>query len=174
MDCLEALKGRRSIRSYKNDLVKEDDILTILEAARMAPSAGNLQPCSFVVVRDPATREQIRTAAFNQELLATAPLIIVVCVEPERSSYYGERGMNYYCMLDGANATQNILLAAYALGYGSCWMGGFNEAGVKAAINLPDNMRVVSLVPLGVPDENPPGPPRRELNEIVRWERWQD
>ncbi|MGE5391853.1 MAG: nitroreductase family protein [Deltaproteobacteria bacterium] len=174
MDCLEALMGRRSIRRYKDDPVGEADILTILEAARLAPSAGNLQPCSFVVVRDPATRAQVREAAFNQELLATAPVVIIVCVDPERSSYYGERGMNYYCMLDGANATQNILLAAYALGYGSCWMGGFNEAAVKKVIKLPDGMRVVSLVPLGVADESPVGPPRRELNEIVRWETWQD
>lgn len=173
MDCLQALRGRRSIRRYKDDPVKENDIMTILEAARMAPSAGNLQPCSFVVVRDAAVRAQIRAAAFNQELLGTAPVIIVVCVDPERSSYYGERGMNYYCMLDGANATENILLAAYALGYGSCWMGGFNEKAVKEVINLPDNMRVVSLVPLGIADENPVGPPRRELSEVVRWEQWQ-
>lgn len=174
MDCLEALMGRRSIRRYKDAPVSEAEILTILEAARYAPSAGNLQPCSFVVVQDPVARVKIREAAFNQELLATAPVVIVVCVDPERSSYYGERGMNYYCMLDGANATQNILLAAHALGYGSCWMGGFNEAGIREAINLPDSMRVVSLVPLGIADESPAGPPRRELSEIVRWERWQD
>ncbi len=173
MDCLEALMSRRSIRRYKDDPVGDADLLTILEAARFAPSAGNLQPCSFVVVKDPATRAQIREAAFNQELLATAPLVIVVCVDPERSSYYGERGMTYYCLLDGANATQNILLAAHALGYGSCWMGGFNEAGVKAAIKLPDKMRVVSLIPLGIADESPAGPPRRELKEIVYWEQWQ-
>lgn len=173
MDCLQALMGRRSIRRYKDEPVQESDIMTILEAARMAPSAGNLQPCSFVVVRDPAVRARIRAAAFNQELLATAPVIIVVCVEPERSAHYGERGMNYYCMLDGANATENILLAAYALGYGSCWMGGFNETAMKEAINLPGNMRVVSLVPLGVADNDPAAPPRRELAEIVRWEQWQ-
>lgn len=173
MDCLQTLMSRRSIRRYKADPVKDSDILTILEAARMAPSAGNLQPCSFVVVRDPATRARIQAAAFGQELLSTAPVVIVVCVEPERSSYYGERGMTYYCMLDGANATENILLAACALGYGSCWMGGFNEAQIKEAINLPDNMRVVSLVPLGVADEDPAGPPRRELEDIVHWEGWQ-
>jgi len=172
MDCLQALMGRRSIRRYKDEPVKEADLMDILEAARMAPSAGNLQPCSFVVVRDPATRARIQTAAFGQELLSTAPVVIVVCVEPERSSYYGERGMNYYCMLDGANATENILLAAYALGYGSCWMGGFNEAQVKEAIKLPGSMRVVALVPLGVADEDPAGPPRRELSEIVHWEEW--
>ncbi|WP_054694014.1 nitroreductase family protein [Syntrophomonas palmitatica] len=172
MDCIQAIMTRRSIRAFTNETVKEDDLNIILEAGRMAPTAGNLQPCHFVVVNDPEVRARLQQAAFGQELLSTAQVVIVVCVEPERSSKYGERGMNYYCFLDGANATENMLLAAHALGYGACYMGGFSDSAVKKALNLPENIKVVSMIPLGKAAEQPPVPPKRPLDEIVHKDRW--
>lgn len=172
MDCFEAIANRRSVRNYQSDPVNDGDIMKILEAGRMAPSAGNLQPCYFIVVRDPQVKSRLHKAALGQELIAQAPVVIAVCVDPERSSHYGDAGRNYYSRLDAANATQNMLLAAYALGYGSCWVGGFKDSAVREVLGLPDDFRVVSLIPLGKAVENPPAPPRRSLEEIVRWDKW--
>lgn len=172
MDCFEAITNRRSVRNFKSDAVDEADLMKILEAGRMAPSAGNFQPCYFIVVRDEEIKSGLQQATRGQESIGEAPVVIVVCVDPERSSKYGDTGRNYWSRLDGANATQNMLLAAYALGYGSCWVGGFKDSAVREVVGLPEDFRVVSLIPLGKAVENPPQPPRRSLNEIVRWDKW--
>lgn len=172
MNCLEVIMTRRSIRKFKPDPVKREDIMTILDAGRMAPSAGNLQPCHFVVVEDPGVKAEVRQAALGQELIGSAPVIIAVCVEPERSSHYGDIGRNYFCLLDAANATENMLLAAHALGYGTCWVGGFIQSMVKEVLGLPEDVHVVSLIPLGTANEKPQVPPRRPLEDMVRWEKW--
>lgn len=172
MDCIDTILTRRSIRKFKTDPVDEQDLQTILEAGRWAPSAGNLQPCYFIVVQDEEQRKKVREAALNQESLATAPVIIVVCADPQRSSHYGDAGTQYLCLLDCANAAENMLLAAQALGYGSCWMGGFSEKRMKKVLGLPEDFRVVAVVPVGRPDESPEPRERRPLSDIVRWERW--
>ncbi|MDD3272230.1 MAG: nitroreductase family protein [Syntrophomonadaceae bacterium] len=172
MNCLEVIMTRRSIRKFKPDPVKREDIMTILDAGRMAPSAGNLQPCHFVVVEDPGVKAEVRQAALGQELIGSAPVIIAVCVEPERSSHYGDIGRNYFCLLDAANATENMLLAAHTLDYGACWVGGFLQSAVKEVLGLPENVHVVSLIPLGIADEKPEVPLRRPLEDMVRWEKW--
>lgn len=172
MDCLDAIMTRKSIRSFKPDAVPKSDLVTILNAGRKAPTAGNLQPCHFVVVQDEATRKKLQKAAFDQELIAQAPVIIVVAVEPERSSQYGDWGRNYLCHLDGANATENMLLAAHALGYGACWVGGLEGSKVIQALGLPQDFKVISMIPIGKPDEDPEPRPRRTLEDMVRWERW--
>lgn len=173
MDAIEALMSRRSIRNFQQGAdITEDDLMTILDAGRMAPNAGNLQPLYFIVVTDPEQKLKIKAAAFDQELLGTAPVIVAVCVDPERSAQYGEKGRNYFSSLDAANATENILLAAHALGYGGCWVGGFEPRGVHAVLGLPDEFRVVSLVPLGKPLTQPEAPERRTLKEILRFNHW--
>jgi len=172
VDCIDAIKTRRSIRIFKPDPVDEQDLQTILEAGRWAPSAGNLQPCYFVVVREEEQRKKVREAALDQDALATAPVIIVVCADPQRSSKYGERGMNHFCLLDCANAAENMLLAAQALGYGSCWMGGFSEGRMKKVLELPADFRVVAVIPIGRPGEAPEPRDRRPLSDLVRWDRW--
>lgn len=172
MNCLEVIMMRRSIRKFKPDPVKREDIMTILDAGRMAPSAGNLQPCHFVVIQDPAVKAKVQQAALEQELIGSAPVVIAVCVEPERSSHYGDIGRNYLCLLDAANATENMLLAAHTLGYGTCWVGGFLQPAIKEVLGLPEDVHVVSLIPLGIADEKPEVPPRRPLENMVRWEKW--
>jgi len=172
MDCLEAIMTRRSVRKYKPDEINQDDLMTILNAGRMAPTAGNLQPCHFVVVQDAAVRQELQAVAFGQEIIAQAPVVIAVCAEPERSAQYGDWGRTYLCLLDCANATENMLLAAHSLGYGCCWVGGFNEKQAKTLFNLPDDFRVVSLIPIGIADEVPEFRPRRELQEMLHWNKW--
>jgi len=168
MDVLEAIKGRRSVREFKPDPVKDEDLKRILEAGRWAPSAGNCQPSEFVVVKDPTVKRRLATAALEETFIAEAPVVIVVCANVPRTSWrYGRRGEELYCIQDTAAATQNMLLTAYSLGYGTCWVGAFDDDAVAEVIRVPPGVRPVAIIPLGRPAERPSPPSRRPLSEIV-------
>jgi nitroreductase len=167
MDTLEAIRKRRSVRSFRPDPVPEGDLRKMLEAASWAPSAGNCQPLELVVVRDPKVKEEVKEAAFGQPFLEEAPVLVVVCADVERTTHrYGERGELFYVQ-DTAAATQNLLLAATSLGYGTCWVGAFLEEEVSRALRLPRGVRPLAIVPIGRSAESPEAPPRRPLKEIV-------
>jgi len=167
-DWLGLLESRRSVRRFRGEPVDESTELRLVEAASFAPSAGNAQPWSFVRVRAPALREELALAAGSQRLLAQAPLIVVVCADLERARRaYGDRGVSLYCLQDTAAATQNLLLAAHAMGLGGCWVGAFSEHDVARALRLASGLRPVALVALGWPAECPRGPGRRPLEEIT-------
>jgi nitroreductase len=168
MDFWETIEKRHSVRSFLPEDVPEEDVRKILMAAIRAPSAGNRQPWHFYVVRNPQVKRKLAQAALNQEFVAQAPVVIVVCAEPSRSAArYGSRGSELYCLQDTAAATEHILLAATALGYGSCWVGAFDEAGVAAVLNLPSNLRPVAMVPIGKPGrEASARTSRRPLEEV--------
>lgn len=152
LDALQVIKNRVSVRRFRPDAVPEDVLEALLEAARWAPSAGNLQPWRFYVVTREDRRRCLATAAFRQEFVGRAPVCLVVCADPERSaSHYGDRGRYLYCLQDTAAATQNILLAATALGLGSCWVGAFDENQVRACLNIPAHLKPVAIVPVGYP-----------------------
>lgn len=135
----------------------------------MAPSAGNRQPWHFWIVRNEQVKETLSEAAWNQSFIVEAPVVIVVCVEPERSaSTHGTRGRNLYCLQDTAAATLNILLMATGLGLGSCWVGAFDEDRVARGLDLPSSLRPVAMVPLGYPaDANEARTDRRPLAEVI-------
>ncbi len=169
MDVFEAIKGRRSVREFESTPVKEKDLEKILDAARWAPSAGHCQPLELVVVKDQAQKERLARAALGQTFIAEAPVAIVVCTNVARTSRrYGRRGEELYCIQDTAAATQNIHLAACALGYATCWVGAFDEDAVAEVIKAPAGVRPVAIVPLGRPAEKPSPPQRMPLNKIVR------
>jgi nitroreductase len=171
MEFFEVLKLRRSTRAFTDEAVSEYEILKLLEAARLAPSAGNIQPWVFVVVRDADMKGRLAEAALNQSFIKKAPVVIVVCADPDRSRQrYGGRGENLFCVQDSAAAVQNMLLAAVDLGLGACWVGAFREDMVKAALRIPESLRPVAVVPVGRPAEKPSLPYRRPLGEIVRYE----
>jgi nitroreductase len=157
MEFFEVLKLRRSTRAFTDEAVSEYEIVKLLEAARLAPSAGNIQPWVFVVVRDADMKGRLAEAALNQSFIKKAPVVIVVCADPDRSRQrYGGRGENLFCVQDSAAAVQNMLLAAVDLGLGACW--------------VPESLRPVAVVPVGRPAEKPSLPYRRPLGEIVRYE----
>lgn len=167
MEVFEAIKGRRSIRTYKKDPVPEDLIVKILDAGRWAPSAGNRQPWSFIVLKDEEVKRRVAEVTTYGIFLADAPLGIVVVIDSQASPRSG--GVE-----DGAIATQNMLLAAHALGLGACWIGSYNstyEERVKEILEIPKNRRVLSMISIGYPDESPSGT-RRELNEIVSTDKY--
>jgi len=171
MELLEAIKERRSVRAFKQQDVPEETVEKLIDAARHAPSAGNIQPWEFVVVRNLEVKRKLARAALNQAFVEEAPVVIVVCANERRSSMgYGSRGKTLYCIQDTAAATQNILLTAYSLGLGTCWIGAFNEDEAKRAVNAPEGIRPVAIIPVGYPDETPSHRGMRPLSQIIHYD----
>ncbi len=170
MELFEAIKKRRSIRKFDSTReVTDKQIEKLLEAARWAPSAGNLQSWFFVVIKDQKTKEQIVKAARGQDFIAQASIVIISCVDLKRiSSRYGNRGETLYAIQDTSIATQNIWLTATEMGLGAVWIGAFDEKEVSQILNLPSHLRPVALMPIGYPAESPSPPPRRSIKEISR------
>jgi nitroreductase len=168
---LKVIKERRSIRAYTDEEVSDEDIERLIDAARWAPSAGNIQPWAFVVVKEAETKRKLLHAALNQTLIQEAPVVIVVCADAKRSSrVYGSRGEKLYSIQDTAAATENILLAAQELGLSTCWVGAFREKEVAKAVKAPRNLRPVAMVAVGYPAERPVAPQKRSFNEVVHYE----
>ena len=171
MDFSEAIKGRRSIRSFKKIEVSNDVVEKLIDAARWAPSAGNIQPWEFIVVRNSETKAKLASAALGQTFVQEAPVVIVVCADENRALQgYGFRGKSLFCIQDTAAAAQNIHLAAYSLGLGTCWVGSFREDEVTEILQIPEGIRPVAIIPVGYPAESPAPPNRRSLSRIVHYE----
>jgi nitroreductase len=171
MDVLEAIKGRRSISAFKNKNVPQEIVEKLIGAARWAPSAGNIQPWEFIIVRKPEIKRRLAQAALGAMLIEEAPIVIVVCANENRSfEGYGMRGKTLYCIQDTAAAIQNIHLVAYFLGLGTCWIGAFREEEAKEILKIPQGIRPVAIIPVGYPAEAPSPPSRRPINQIVYYE----
>jgi nitroreductase len=171
MEVFEAIRNRRSIRSFKKSEVSDNDIERLIEAASCAPSAGNIQPWEFIVVRDPHQRYELSVAALNQSFIEEAPVAVVVCADQTRSEKgYGSRGKDLYCIQDTAAAVENLLLAAYAVGLGACWVGAFEEEMVRKTMRTPKHVRPVAIVPIGYAAQAPKTRRRRSVPEITHRE----
>lgn len=171
MELFEAIDLRRSVRAYKRDDVSDEDVRKLIDAARRAPSAGNIQPWEFVVVRNIDIKRRLAAAALHQSFIEEAPVVIVVCADQRRSSWgYGGRGANLYCLQDTAAATENMLLAVCAMGLGACWVGAFHENEVRSILRVPDGVRPVAIVTVGYPAERPQPRSRRSLGHIIHCE----
>lgn len=184
MDTLEAIRTRKSVRTFSDRPVEPEKLQAVLEAARLAPSWANMQCWRFVVVGDAGVKEKIselsyvesffamRGYKFNpaQKALAEAPVIIVACAEPTQSGNLG--GQQYY-MTDMGIAAENLLLAAHSLGMGSVFVGVFNEEQLGDLLDIPPGIRIVGLFPLGYPlEEGKAGLPRKPFDEIVFYGKW--
>lgn len=171
MELFEAIKGRRSVRSFEKRTLPEEQVYKLIDAARLAPSAGNIQPWEFVIVRDPLNKKRLAAAALDQSFIEEAPVVIVVCADEARSARrYMARGANLYCIQDTAAATTNLLLAAHAMKLGACWVGAFREEQVRIVLNTPTHVKPVAIIPVGYPTEKPLPRKKREITEIVHKE----
>ena len=156
LEFAEVVRLRRSIRRYKTDLIPETVLEKVLDAARLAPSGGNRQPCHFIVVKDPERKKKMGVADWAW----AAPIIIVGCTEATGQT-------------DIAIAFEHLVLAATDLGLGTCWMGRWGtDAEIKKALSIPDNIRVLAVTPLGYPAESPVSKPRKPLSQLVHVERF--
>ncbi|MCX5999296.1 MAG: nitroreductase family protein [Chloroflexi bacterium] len=179
MDVTTAIKTRRSVRHYKPDPVREEDLTAVLEAARWAPSWANTQCWKFIVVRDPATKARLATSLnpTNPALSAIteAPVVIAACAELGKSGF--KRGQastdkGDWFMFDVGIAMQNMCLAAWSLGLGTVHVGLADAKKAAEILHLPPNTVFVELTPLGYPSEEPKAPPRKLVSEIVCYDSW--
>jgi nitroreductase len=168
MDLMQTIRARRSIRKFRDRPVEDANILAVLEAGRLAPSAKNMQDWRFIVVRDKTARSKLAIAALGQQFVAEAPVVIAACGTSDLVMTCGQPAY----AIDVAIALDHITLRAASLGLGTCWIGAFYEDQAKAILGVPEGVRVVALLPLGYPAEEPFPRPRKPLDEIVSWERW--
>jgi len=191
MDVMQAIKGRRSIRKYRNEPVPEEALQTVLEAARWAPSWSNTQCWRLIVVRDKEAKSKladiligVRPGKANPatEAVRSAPVIIAACAERGVSGLRkDESGQSVpatdkgdsWLLFDVALAMGNMSLAAHALGLGTVHVGSLDAAEAARILDIPENVVVVELLPLGWPDEEPAARPRKEINEFVFFEKYQ-
>jgi nitroreductase len=161
MDALEAIRQRRSVRDFTGDLIPREDLEKIVDAGRLAATGNNKQPWDFIVVTDRAMIEKLKVAS---QWMEKAGAIIAVVMDPS-SRWWIE---------DGAAAVENMLIASTALGYGSCWLEGYTlprEEEFKKLLKIPDDKRLLTLVPIGVPVEWPTIE-KKPLEEVIHWERY--
>jgi len=184
MTVFDVIKSRKSIRKYSTKDIEDEKLNIILEAGRLAPSWQNKQCWRFVVVKD---KEKIHQLALKSGFISKAnffikdaPIVIVLCANPKESGFMN--GQHYY-LVDTAIAFQQMMLVAYEMGIGSCWLGAFNEQKVKQILDIPENIKVVALSPFGYPAEKEGlyakavkafagSKNRKSLEEIVHYEKY--
>ena len=185
MEFFEVVAARHSVRTYKPDPVPDELIGRCLEAARVAPSWRNGQCWRFLVVRDPSVIERLaglRVLGYPiNSWLRSAPVVIVACADPHESGRHDDLP---YWAVDVAIATEHLVLAATALGLGTCWIGGFNEDQVRKLLAIPERIRIVAYTPLGFPTDREGlmgrtvksiarSHTRKPLEKLVYWDRWE-
>lgn len=178
-DFMDILRGRRSIRKYKSEPVPEKALTAVLEAVRWSQSWANTQCWELVVVTDKTIREQLQAAVPkgnpSVKAVVDAPVLLAVCAELKRAGFYkGNAASKFgdWFMFDLGIVTQNIALTAHAHGLGTVVVGLINHDACKEALGVPEGFELVSLMPLGYPDEVPPAPPRREISVFTHYDKF--
>jgi nitroreductase len=170
---MDNITTRRSIRKFRKADVSDEDLMKLMDAARHAPSSENRQAWEFIIVRDPKMKKLLAEAAPGSAWMADVPVILVACVNNRIAGIrIGERGIRLYGIQDVAAAIENIMLAANAMGLGTCWVGNFSETKITVMMRCPDFVRPCALIPVGWPDEAPDAPARHEASEFVHLETY--
>jgi len=173
----ELINKRQSVRKYKNEVVPAEAIAACIEAARLAPSACNAQPWKFIVVDDPALKQQVGEAAASlmmNKFCPTAPCIVAVVLEkPNVMSAVGSVLKNKeYTLMDIGIAAEHFCLQATDLGLGTCMIGWFNEKRVQQLLGIPKSKRIPLLITLGYPDDSPRVKTRKTTDQICSRNRY--
>jgi nitroreductase len=183
METLDAIRSWRSTRRFSDTPVEPEKLTTILESVRRAPSWANMQCWRMVVVTDVNTKRRLGELTFVEPVLgplgytsnpaqkgvAQAPIVIVLCADPARS---GTIWNQEYYLTDSGIASQNLMLAAHDQGLGTVFIGVFDEEKVRSLLSIPSPVRVVGIFPVGYPLSTGETRPRKELDEIVCYEKW--
>ena len=175
----DIFSSRRSIRRFQDRPVEPDTLSEVLEAARKAPSWGNLQCWELVIVQAAADKKKLAglLSAKNPatKCMESAPVVIAVCGNPLKSGYYKEEQVTRYqhwFLYDLGLISQNICLKAHALGLGSVIVGSFDHDAAEKLLHIPPGYELVALIPLGYPDHHPSAPARRSISEFVHYDRF--
>jgi len=172
MSILKIIQERRSIRKYRPDAIPEDVFGRVMEAARLAPSGKNLQPWKFIIVTDPDLKNQLAEASRRQLFIAQAPKILVACGYPEQSYQYQGNYMQSWS-IDVTCALDHLMLQAQEEGLGTCWIGAFEETEVKQILDIPENVKVLALTPLGFPAQSSRDRGRKSMEEITSYNKYE-
>lgn len=165
MSLVEIILKRRSIRRYKPNPIPEDVLHNILEAGRLAPSAGNKQTWHFIVVTDPKLKQELSKGKWNSFIKDSA-FTIVGC------GYVGSEHGRRWSTIDVSIALENMVIAATAQGVGSCWIGDFHEEEAKRLLGIPDDYMIVCLISFGYPAEHPSPHGKKPLKEVVGYNKF--
>lgn len=178
---IDAIQSRRSIRKYKDQSVDDETLLKIIDCGRLAPSDSNTQPWTFIVVRSEEMRTKLAHVSHEQDWMLGAP-VFIVCVADIRvaTSETGPLDINEetpgigpkQIILDTAIAGENIVLAAEAMGLGTCWVSWFIQEEIRPVLGIPSDKYVVAILTMGYKDQTPKQRPRRSLDDVIRYERW--
>jgi nitroreductase len=159
MDFGELIRQRYSVRAYKPDPVDEELLRRVLEAVRLAPSAANRQAYQFIVIHTRGREAELK-GIYHRSWFVQAPLVICAC------------GVPNYNDVDVAIAMDHLVLAATELGLGTCWVAAFDPAAARQVLGLPQDVEPIAFTPLGYPADQPELKRRKDLSELVRYERW--
>jgi len=166
MEVLEAIQKRRSIRKYKSTPIPEDAYNRLLKAIRLAPSACNYQPYRFVFVTDEDLKIQVARACNDQKWMVDAPIIVLACGIIDEA-YPTQGGFMSSYPIDVAIAMDHLCLQATAEGLATCWIGAFKEEKVRKVLDISSESRVVAIMPIGYPDEEPEPNHRKSASQLV-------
>lgn len=176
---LENLKARRSVRKFQDKPVSEETLQTLLEAVQWSPSWANTQCWEVIVVRDPALRERLQATLGKgnpaTKAVVSAPLLLVLCAKKDSSGFYNGQVTTKYgdwMLYDLGIATQSLCLTAHSLGLGSVVVGLFDHDAAAQVVGLPTGYELVSMLPMGYPDQSPKAPPRKEISQFVHYDRF--
>ena len=169
MDFIDLINKRYSVRSYKSSPIEDDKLLKVLNAARMAPTASNRQPFQIIVIHTMGREEELLTI-YQRDWFVQAPLVICVCGLPANA--WIRRDNKLYLDVDIAIVTDHMILAATELGLGTCFIAAFDAVNARKVMSLPEDVEPILLTPLGYPNDEPRIKTRKNLDEIVRYERW--
>ncbi len=168
MDFFGAISKRRSIRKYQSKAVPKKLLEKALDAARQSPSSNNYQPYKFIVVTNSEAKRKLGLLGWGQMFISQAPAVVVLCADSSLSLKDGEHSV----LVDAAIAMQQFVLAATALGLGTCWIGALHENEIKRLLGIPMNWKIVALSPVGYPAEFPSARKKKSLKELVAWEKF--
>jgi len=169
MTVLEAIRKRYSCRAYKDKAIEPEKLKQIFEAARMAPSAKNLQDWRLVIVADRENKRKLAETANNQKFIENASVIIVACSNSKEVMRCGQA----IGPIDVAIALEHIALQAAELGLATCWIGSFYPEKVRPIVGIPEDIDIIELMALGYPADSPKEPKRNPINKILCYEKWQ-
>jgi nitroreductase len=174
MDFDEVIRKRKMVREYdQGKQISDKIIMKLIRNAHRAPSAGHTQVQEFIIVKDSAIKKKLRKAAASQEYVEKAPVLIVVCSNISRSiSRYGNRGKQFYSIIDGAFASMLILLTAVNEGIGACFVGAFEDNKVSAILELPEFVKPIGIICIGYPAEEPERIERISLSKLVCYDKY--
>jgi len=166
---MDVIKKRRSVRRFLPKKVENEKLDFIIEAARLAPSANNVQEWRFILVTGEEAKKNVSSAAKNPNLILQASAVFVICAETDE--HVMTCGQMMYTV-DCSIAMTHMVLAAESLGLGSCWVGAFYEDKVKKNLGIPEKVRVVGLLPVGYPAESPSATTRLKKERIMHYDKW--